>query len=148
MARTVEIVDLHCMRCGYVWTPRVSVVRRCPKCKSHLWDVPRVRKKLGPRTGLGIPEVIGDRRKQVLEVIRKYGGRNPRGFGSVLSVQATPESDVDLLVDLPRRKFDLFDRLPLQRDLSRRLQRKVEVVQEENLRPIIKGQVLYEAVPL
>ena len=27
-----------CKRCGYEWTPRIQEIRRCPRCKSYLWE--------------------------------------------------------------------------------------------------------------
>lgn len=29
---------LKCLRCGYEWLPRVEHIKRCPKCKSYLWN--------------------------------------------------------------------------------------------------------------
>jgi len=36
---------LECNRCGWVWPPRKSVVKWCPKCKSPYWNKERVHKK-------------------------------------------------------------------------------------------------------
>lgn len=35
---------LHCVRCGYYWTPRPSTPaepKRCARCRSYLWNTPR-----------------------------------------------------------------------------------------------------------
>lgn len=41
------VEGLRCLRCGYIWVPRVDMdkVKICPKCKSPYWDVPRKEKK-------------------------------------------------------------------------------------------------------
>ena len=49
--------------------------------------------------GLGINEIIGDKRAAIISVARKYGASNVRVFGSVARGEATEASDVDLLVD-------------------------------------------------
>jgi hypothetical protein len=68
-------------------------------------------------------------------------------FGSVGRGQATSESDVDLLVRF-REGGDLFDQLHLEHDLARILGRRVDVVTEAGLHPLVRPQVLYEASPL
>jgi uncharacterized protein len=39
-------------------------------------------------------------RPEVENVLRRYGASNPRLFGSVARGDASPDSDIDLLVDL------------------------------------------------
>ena len=38
---------LTCQRCGYTWTPRVNVVKRCANqnCKSAYWNVPKKKRR-------------------------------------------------------------------------------------------------------
>jgi len=143
----VAIPILSCHRCAYAWRPSQPVVRICPRCKSALWDKPRLRTDLGSRTGLGIESVVGRRRVQVLRLARRYGARSVRVFGSVRRGQATRQSDLDLLVTF-RKGADLFDQLRLERELGKLLGRKVDVVTEEGLHPLIRPQVLFEAIPL
>lgn len=141
---TVEsLPELHCFRCIYSWTPRRLPVRMCPKCKSRLWNVPMVRPiRLG--TGLGIPEVLEPHRKRTLAMLRRYGVRRVRVFGSVRRKEATRQSDVDLLVDdLPGAS--LLDRAHLEVELGKLLGRKVDLVRERSLPWSIRPQVLAEA---
>lgn len=37
----IEMPKAECLRCGHIWTPRISEVYICPKCKSAKWDVPK-----------------------------------------------------------------------------------------------------------
>ncbi|MCI4353020.1 MAG: nucleotidyltransferase domain-containing protein [Thermoplasmata archaeon] len=147
MVQLVDIPVLQCHRCAYAWRPSQPVVRICPRCKSERWDVPKVRRDLGRQTGLGIAEVIGTNREQVLRLARRHGARNVRVFGSVRRGQATARSDVDFLVDY-REGADLFDEIHLMRDLRKLLERPVEVTTEDALHPLVRAQVMYEAVPL
>lgn len=145
--RVVDIPILTCFRCAYVWRPSQPVVRICPRCKSARWDTPRIRRALGPRSGLGVKEVVGSSRERVLRLARKHGARDLRVFGSVRRGQATADSDLDLLVKFDEGA-DLFDQLRLERELGCLLGRRVDVVTEAGLHPLVKPQVLYEAVPL
>jgi hypothetical protein len=43
---------------------------------------------------------IAAQRAALDDILRRYGAVNPRLFGSVARGDATPESDIDLLVDL------------------------------------------------
>ena len=138
--------ELHCYRCVYTWTPRRVPVRMCPRCKSRLWanpliEVPHV------GNGPGIREVLGPHRDRVLAIIRKYGAKRVRVFGSVRRGTARPGSDVDLLVDdLPRAS--LLDLARLETELTRLIGRPVEVVEEDSLPWSLRPQVMAEAIPL
>jgi predicted nucleotidyltransferase len=145
--QVVEIPILRCFRCAYAWRASQPVVRICPRCKSERWDRPKIAKKLGPRNGLGVPEVVGDHRAEVFRIARRYGARDIRVFGSVRRGQATAASDLDLLVRF-RRGADLFDQMRLERELGRVLRRKVDVVTEAGLHPLVRPQALFEAIPL
>ena len=145
--QVVEIPILRCFRCAYVWRPSRPVVRICPRCKSERWDRPKVSRALGPRTGLGVAEVVGRRRLEVLRIARRFGARDVRVFGSVRRGQAAAASDLDLLVRF-RRGVDLFDQMHLEHALEELLGRKVDVVTEAGLHPLVRPQALFEAVPL
>ncbi len=135
-----------CFRCAYVWNPRTGRPRICPRCKSRLWDVPKLR-PVSEGSGLGVAQVIGPKRAELMIVLRKHRARNPRVFGSVVRSEATKRSDLDLLVD-----FDpgasAFDQIELKMDLERLLRRRVDVVEPAGLHWLIRPQVLFEAVPL
>jgi predicted nucleotidyltransferase len=145
--QVVEIPILRCFRCAYAWRPSQPVVRICPRCKSKNWDRPKISRKLGPQNGLGVREVVGDRRPEVLRIAHRFGARDVRVFGSVRRGQATDESDLDLLVRF-RRGSDLFDQMRLERELAKLLGRKVDVVTEAGLHPLVRPQALFEAIPL
>ena len=48
---------------------------------------------------MGIEELLKDRREDILRVAAQHGAHNVRVFGSVARGEATPDSDVDLLVE-------------------------------------------------
>jgi hypothetical protein len=86
-------------------------------------------------------------RAAVLKLAASMGIRNLRVFGSVSRGEDTPESDIDLLVDLPDN-MTLFGLGRLETQLSQILGVKVDVVPAQNLRDNLRERVLSEAVPL
>ncbi len=96
---------------------------------------------------MGIPEIIQDRKEQILALAAKYGASNIRIFGSVANGTADENSDIDFLVDLEKDR-SLFDLGGLLMDLQELFHRKVDVVTENSLHWYIKKQILNEAKPI
>ena len=96
---------------------------------------------------MGIPEIIVSRKEQILALATKYGASDVRVFGSVARGTADENSDVDFLVNLaPGRS--LFDLGGLLYELQKLLDRNVDVITPDGLRPRIRDRVLREAVPI
>jgi len=68
-------------------------------------------------------------------------------FGSVAKDQASADSDVDLLVDLPDGT-SLFDRAELKSALEELLLTRMDLIRGRNLKPAIKAIVEAEAFTL
>ena len=96
---------------------------------------------------MGLDEVIGARREEVLRLAAKHGARNVRVFGSVARGEADAASDLDFLIELEPGR-NLLDMGGLLIDLQSLLGRPVDVISEKGLRPSIRARVLREAVPL
>jgi len=96
---------------------------------------------------MGIPEIIQDRKKQILALSAKYGASNVRIFGSVANGTADEKSDIDFLVDLEKGR-SLFDLGGLLMDLQELFNRKVDVVTENGLHWYIKERIISEAKPI
>lgn len=108
------------------WSPRTARPSRCPNCKSIRWDVPRASRV---QRGLGIEDIIGSKREELLRLGRKHRLHDLRVFGSVARGDATERSDVDLLVtpDPGLGGFETFGELAdFQEDASRLLRRRVD----------------------
>ena len=86
-------------------------------------------------------------RDRILELAKQYHAPNMRVFGSTVRDDNTPESDVDFLIDVPPEQT-LFDLIRLTRELKELLGCEVDVAQSTVLHPIIRDEVLREAVPL
>ena len=96
---------------------------------------------------MSIDERLKAHRSEILRVAALHGARNVRVFGSLAMGEASPDSDIDILVDLePKRS--LLDLSGLLLDLQDLLGCKVDVVTERSLHWYIRDRVLQEAVSL
>lgn len=100
------------------------------------------------KTGLGIKELLHDRRSQILAIAEKHGAYNVRVFGSVARGEATEESDIDFLVDYDLEKITPWFPGGLLLDLEQLLNRKVDIATVDMLKGRIRDRVLGEAVAL
>lgn len=100
------------------------------------------------QTGLGIKEILADKRDEILALAEKHGAYNVRVFGSVARGEATDASDVDFLIDYDLKKISPWFPAGLMLDLEKLLNRKVDVVPTDSVHYFIKDRVLQEAVPL
>ena len=73
--------------------------------------------------------------------------KNLRVFGSVARGEDTPESDIDLLIDLPSN-MGLVGLGTLERGLSEVLGTKVDLIPSDSLRPGVRIEAEREAIPL
>lgn len=82
-----------------------------------------------------------------MEIASRHGAYNVRIFGSQIKNKVHPESDLDVLVEFEQGR-SLLDRIALMQDLEDLLGIKVDVVTEKALHPVIRDEILQEAVPL
>ena len=92
-------------------------------------------------------EFLKEKRAEIMKIAAKHGANNIRIFGSAVRGEATPESDIDFLVDAGPDTSSWFP-AGLILDLQELLGCRVEVVTERGLNPHIREHVLREAVPL
>ena len=90
---------------------------------------------------------LSSKRKEIMDISKKYGAYNIRIFGSVAKGTADKNSDLDFLVTLEKGR-SLLDLGGLLMDLQNLLGCKVDVVTERGLRQRIRNRVLKEAVSL
>ncbi len=92
-------------------------------------------------------DLLKQQRDAILRIAARHGARNVRVFGSVAKGTAGPQSDIDLLVEFdPDRSLMDVGRLVM--DLRDLLGCEVDVVTEKGLHPLIRDEVLQDAVPL
>lgn len=87
------------------------------------------------------------RRRDIVAAAAAHGVRNLRVFGSVARGQDRPDSDVDLLVDLPPG-LGLFGLGRVQAELEAILGTRVDLVPAQDLKPGVRARVEHELVAL
>ncbi len=93
-----------------------------------------------------IPNVIEKSRQKIIEICRKYQISELAIFGSQARGDFTEKSDFDFLVEFqPEAQIDYFDFFDIQEKLEKVVNRKVDLVSKNGLKPLIRQQVLSEA---
>jgi hypothetical protein len=82
---------------------------------------------------------------RILPVLRHYGVRRAGVFGSYARADATSESDLDLLVDLPEGS-SLLDLVGLQLDLSEALGIEVDANTYNAIHPLLRERILADEI--
>jgi predicted nucleotidyltransferase len=96
---------------------------------------------------MGIDELLGQKRQDILRLAAQHGAYNVRVFGSAARGEASPESDVDFLVEVGPAHSAWFP-AGLVADLENLLGRRVDVLTQEAIHWYIRDRVLKEAVAL
>ena len=91
--------------------------------------------------------LIEEHRAEILALAERHGVQNVRVFGSMARGDANDASDVDLLVSLPPERSGLALGALLM-DVQKLLNRRVDVLTEPGLHPMLRDRVLREARPL
>lgn len=92
-------------------------------------------------------DVLKTKRNDILRLAAQHGAHNVRVFGSVARGEASPTSDIDLLVKMdPGRS--LLDLIELSQELESILHRKVDILTDEGLSPYLEQRIHAEALPL
>jgi len=101
---------------------------------------------MATRTGLGVDDLLKDRREDILRLARKHGAYNVRVFGSVARGEARSDSDIDFLVD--GLEYCAWGGGGLLMELQELLGRRVDLVSPGDLHRLLRDRILKEAVPL
>jgi len=86
-------------------------------------------------------------RRQILALAAKYGVYNVRVFGSVARGDATPDSDVDLLVCF-HEGASLFELSGFWQDLQEMLGYEINILSEGGLKPRFRKRIESDLIPL
>jgi len=87
------------------------------------------------------------RRAEIHEIAARHGVSRIQVFGSVARGEDRPDSDVDFLVEAGAVTSSWFP-AGLVLDLQEILGRRVEIVEEAALSPVLRSSVVRDAVPL
>lgn len=86
-------------------------------------------------------------REKIIRITQDHHASNIRIFGSVARGDATPNSDVDILVQFDDQA-SIFDEVALWNKLQKLLQCDVDLSSDDTLKSYMRQTVLDEAIPL
>lgn len=92
-------------------------------------------------------ELLDKTREEVQRIAAHHGAYNVRVFGSFARGEAGPQSDLDLLISVGPKTTPWFPG-GLVAYPEQLLGRRVDVITDNGLSPLIRDRVLHEAVPL
>jgi predicted nucleotidyltransferase len=84
-------------------------------------------------------------KKKIISILVKYGVKKILIFGSYARNEATPNSDLDLIIEFPEGT-SLIDHIGIEFELSEALNMKIDLLSQNGISPYIKDQIMKEAV--
>ena len=82
-------------------------------------------------------------KQQIIPVLKRYGVSKAALFGSFVRNQIKPDSDIDILVQIDK-DINLLDFIGLKINLEQELNRKVDVVEYDTIKPLLRETILKE----
>jgi len=79
----------------------------------------------------------------ILPILESYGISKAALFGSVVTDQMRPDSDIDILVQIDS-DISLLDFVGLKIELEQALKRNVDVVEYDTIKPFLRETILKE----
>jgi uncharacterized protein len=86
-------------------------------------------------------------KEKVIPILKRHNVKRASLFGSVVRGEARKDSDVDILVELPKG-LSLFDFVGIQLELEEALGVKVDLGEYSTIKSIIREQIMSEQVPI
>ena len=90
-------------------------------------------------------ESIQEIKEKITPILQQYGITKAAIFGSLAKGEATTRSDVDILVEI-KGDMSLLDFIGIKIELEEALKMKVDLVEYDTIKPIIKERILAEQV--
>lgn len=82
-----------------------------------------------------------------IPILKNRGAKRAGVFGSFVRGEVTEKSDIDILVEI-KRDISLLDFVGIKQELEEALGRKVDLVEYDTIKPVIKEKILKEQVVL
>lgn len=86
-----------------------------------------------------------DIKRRILLILKRYGVKRAGLFGSLVRGEMQRKSDVDVLIQL-EKPIGLFNFVGLKLELEDKLGRKVDLVEYDAIKPLLKERILKEEV--
>lgn len=90
---------------------------------------------------------IDELKLKTIPLLKTYRVARAGLFGSAARGEMRADSDIDILIDL-RKEASLFELIALKQELEETLGRRVDVVEYQNIKPILRKSILENQVIL
>jgi len=90
-------------------------------------------------------EPIQEIKEKITPILQRYGIEKAAIFGSLAKGKAKINSDVDILVEI-KSDMSLLDFIGIKIELEEALKMKVDLVEYDTIKPMIKEKILAEQV--
>ncbi|MBA7660670.1 MAG: hypothetical protein GH143_01985 [Calditrichaeota bacterium] len=91
---------------------------------------------------------IDEIKRKALPILKKYDLRKAGVFGSIVRGELREDSDVDILVEIGKDDMSLLDFVGIKLEIEEALGRKVDLVEYDTIKPLLKERILAEEVPI
>jgi hypothetical protein len=82
-------------------------------------------------------------KQKILPILRRYGAKKAALFGSCIRGEMTPDSDVDILVEIGK-DISLLDFVGLKLEIEEVLNRKVDLGEYNTIKPFLRERIMKE----
>jgi len=90
---------------------------------------------------------IEEIKERIIPILGRSGIKKAAIFGSLAKGEIKPDSDVDILVEI-KSDISLLDFIGIRIELEEALKMKVDLVEYETIKPIIREKILSEQVAI
>ena len=90
---------------------------------------------------------IEEIKERIIPILQRYGIKKAAIFGSLAKGEAKTSSDVDILVEI-KSDMSLLDFIGIKIELEEALKMKVDLVEYDTIKPLIKEKILSEQVAI
>ena len=90
---------------------------------------------------------IEEIKRKILPTLRRHGVKKAGIFGSVVRGEAREDSDIDILVEI-ESDISLLDFVGLKLEIEEALGRKIDLVEYNTIKPLLKERILSEQVAI
>ncbi len=88
---------------------------------------------------------IEEVKNKILPILQHYGVKRAGLFGSCVRNEMMKDSDIDILVEI-EKDISLLDFVGLKLEIEDVLKRKVDLVEYNTIKPLLKERILSEQV--
>jgi predicted nucleotidyltransferase len=88
---------------------------------------------------------IEEIKRKILPVLQRYGVKRGGLFGSYVRGEMKEDSDIDILVEI-EKDISLLDFVGLKLEIEETLGRKVDLVEYNTIKPLLREKILKEQV--